>query len=129
MGKPNSCLFFVEKDAYLELWESLVFDMTVLESRLSEKELYKQIKAKFSTFNDHFEKLYYSQSNLRIEDESLRRNMRVSIREKFFNQYVTFFDKYSQIPFSKKKIDEYLKYKPATVENMVNVLFADKKGM
>ena len=34
----NPDIIFVEKDAYLELWESLVSDMTVLESRLSEKE-------------------------------------------------------------------------------------------
>ena len=98
--------------------------MTPVEINVNDKERHRQIKARFGGFVEEYEKLYFTHNRLQIEDDALRRDIRVSIREKFLNQYTTFFDTYSNVPFSKKRMNEYLKYKPAKIESMINELFS-----
>lgn len=114
----------VDKEAYLDIWGSLVAHLTPVETNVNEKERYRQMKIRFGGFVEQYEKIYFTHNRLQIEDDNLRRDMHVSIREKFLNQYTTFFDTYASVPFSKKKMNEYLKYKPAKIESMINELFS-----
>ena len=126
MSKDPNLVFLciLDKEAYLDIWGSLVVHMTPVEINVNDKERHRQIKARFGGFVEEYEKLYFTHNRLQIEDDALRRDIRVSIREKFLNQYTTFFDTYSNVPFSKKRMNEYLKYKPAKIESMINELFS-----
>ena len=41
----------------------------------------------------------------------------------FVPRYTRFFEKYSRYQFSKKNMDEYLKYPPSRIEKMLSALF------
>lgn len=46
------------------------------------------------------------------------------IRRVFLSRYKAFFDKYSRIQFSKKNMDNYLKYPPQKLDLLIGQLFA-----
>eukprot|EP00815_Leptocylindrus_aporus_P003993 CAMPEP_0116068550 /NCGR_PEP_ID=MMETSP0322-20121206/11730_1 /TAXON_ID=163516 /ORGANISM="Leptocylindrus danicus var. apora, Strain B651" /LENGTH=782 /DNA_ID=CAMNT_0003555687 /DNA_START=380 /DNA_END=2725 /DNA_ORIENTATION=+ len=112
-----------EKEEYLDIWGNLCIHLTPLEKLNNDKDLFKALKIRFGGFNEDFCKIYFSHNQLRIPDDNLRRNFLTSIRERFLNQYSTFYDQYSKVPFSKRKMGDYLKYPPTKVESMVNGLF------
>jgi len=112
-----------EKAAYLDIWQSLNEHIVQVESGITEKERNRLLKARFSGFIEGFERLYFTHNKLIVSDDSLCRDMRVLVKEKFLHRYSNFFETYSKVQFSKKKQDEYIKYKPEKVEGMINELF------
>jgi exocyst complex protein 7 len=54
----------------------------------------------------------------------LREMLQNDIRSVFLKRYKAFFDKYSRIQFSKKNMENYLKYSPQKIDTLVSQLFA-----
>jgi hypothetical protein len=64
------------------------------------------------------------QSNWRISSTDLRENVRKQLVSLVVPVYAEFFATYSSVHFSKKHMDEYLKYPPKNVENILMSLFS-----
>jgi len=120
------------KSAYLESWNVLNQHLT----KVNEKNLEYQsdkllslesgrlLKARFSGFNADFEKMYSLHSGLFVADAKLHSIIVKELEIVFFKRYKKFYDTYSKIQFSKKKMEEYLKYQPKVVERMLQTMYS-----
>mmetsp|Transcript_3892 Transcript_3892/g.5747 ORF Transcript_3892/g.5747 Transcript_3892/m.5747 type:complete len:118 (+) Transcript_3892:1085-1438(+) len=81
------------------------------------------IKERFKGYNDEFEHMYNIHNRLSVVDPGLRKELQGEVKKVFLKRYEKFYDKYSQYRFSKKKQNEYLKYAPQKVDNMLNSMY------
>ena len=125
-------VFDAERLKYLNLWEPLNDHTIMLEEKGNNisGEGSRLLKNRFTTFNDDFERIHSLHMELSVVDSSLRKNMQNEVKSTFFPKYQKFYEKYSAVRFSKKKQEEYLKYPPRRVEEMIGMLFevSDKKA-
>jgi exocyst complex component 7 len=127
-------LFESEKSKYLGHWEVLNTHLTSVEHDDLE---YKQndnilaldsgrlIKNRFSGFNEDFDDIYEDHKELSVVDPRLRDVLQKDVQKVFLPLYRTFYDKYSNIRFSKKHQSEYTKYSPYKLEEMIRQLYVD----
>jgi len=127
-------IFEAEKTKYVKHWEVLNSHLTSVDKseltyqggsdKLLSLESGRLIKARFSGFIEDFEKLYSVHQPLAVVDPKLRTMLQRDVMNVFYPRYTRFFEKYSRVQFSKKNMDQYLKYPPARVETMLSELFA-----
>eukprot|EP00563_Minutocellus_polymorphus_P000833 CAMPEP_0181031546 /NCGR_PEP_ID=MMETSP1070-20121207/6288_1 /TAXON_ID=265543 /ORGANISM="Minutocellus polymorphus, Strain NH13" /LENGTH=864 /DNA_ID=CAMNT_0023108927 /DNA_START=198 /DNA_END=2792 /DNA_ORIENTATION=- len=127
-------IFEAEKTKYVQHWEVLNSHLTSVDKnelsyqggsdKLLSLESGRLIKARFAGFIEDFEKLYSVHQPLAVVDPKLRTMLQRDVMNVFYPRYTRFFEKYSRIQFSKKNMDQYLKYPPARVETMLSELFA-----
>ena len=126
-------IFDVEKNKYVAHWEVLNRHLTAVDpSELSYKggsnellslESGRLLKTRFSGFIEDFEKTYMVHKELNVTDPKLRVMLQQDVINVFFPRYKRFFEKWSIIHFSKKNQDQYLKYPPPKIEDMMRELF------
>ena len=121
-------VFDAERLKYLNLWEPLNNHIVMLDEKGNNvsNEGSRLLKMRFTGFNEEFERLHSLHMELNVADASLRKNMQHEVKNVFFPRYQRFYDKYSAVRFSKKKQEEYLKYPPRRVEEMIAMLFKEK---
>ena len=127
-------IFEAEKTKYVQHWEVLNSHLTSVDKseltyqggsdKLLSLESGRLIKSRFAGFIEDFEKLYSVHQPLAVVDPKLRTMLQRDVMNVFYPRYTRFFEKYSRIQFSKKNMDQYLKYPPARVETMLSELFA-----
>jgi exocyst complex component 7 len=127
------CAVDSEQSKYLGHWEALNTHLTAVEA--SDLEYLKNdtlthesgrlIKQRFSGFNESFEKTYQLHKNLCVIDPRLRLQLQQGVTKVFLPRYRRFYDKYTKVKFSKKRQDEYTKYGPDKIEDMLNDMFVD----
>jgi Exo70 exocyst complex subunit len=83
----------------------------------------KLIKLKFSIFNATMEAWTSHQGEWRISNEFLRGSVKKDLTRKIVPMYTEFYDIYSQIRFSKKHMDQYLKFPPEDVDRIIQGFF------
>lgn len=126
-------IFETEKQKYLAHWEILNRHLTAVDEnelifqsgsdKLLSLESGRLLKSRFSGFIEDFEKIYAVHKALTVIDPKLRELLQVSVKGAFAPRYRKFFGKYSKIQFSKKNMDQYLKYPPQRVDAMVGELY------
>lgn len=118
-------VFDAERLKYLNLWEPLNSHIIMLDEKGNNvsNEGSRLLKLRFTGFNEEFERLHAVHMELSVVDASLRKNMQNEVKSVFFPKYERFYDTYSVVRFSKKKQEEYLKYTPQRVEEMIHMLF------
>lgn len=83
------------------------------------------LKARFSGFNDEFEKIYEKMhKGITVIDPKLRKKLGYDIQLVFLPNYIEFFDKYSKYQFSKKNQEEYLRFPPKKIRSMLQNMFS-----
>ncbi len=127
-------MFEHSKKKYLQNWEVLNNHLTnVSESDLSysnqEQKLLtlesgRLLKARFSGFNESFEKTYAMHKELTIIDPKLRAKLLEDVKMVFLPRYTDFFVNYSKYQFSKKNMEDYLQFPPAKIETMMASMFS-----
>jgi len=127
-------LFESEKGKYLGQWEALNTHLTSVEH--DELEYQKNetilsldsgrlIKSRFAGFNEDFERIFEEHQNLCVVDPRLRDLLQKEVAGVFIPNYRRFYEKYSKIRFSKKHQNEYTKYSPYKIEELLNQLYVD----
>lgn len=81
------------------------------------------LKARFSGFNDDFDSTFTTHNKFAITDAKVRSSLIEEVKDVFLSNYRTFYDKYSTYNFSKKNKEEYLRYDPNKVEELLDNLF------
>lgn len=84
----------------------------------------RQIKSRFTNFNTSLEEVYQHQKLFSVPDASLRQRLRQQAKDTVVRPYTTFFNKVSEIQFSKKHMEQYLRFPPKTVTTMLDDLFS-----
>jgi exocyst complex protein 7 len=122
-------VYDAERKKYLDLWEPLnQFSVMLAEKgNTVSNEGSRLLKTRFTGFNEEFEKFHNLHMGLSVADASLRRNLQNEVKGVFFPRYQRFYEKYSTVRFSKKKQEEYLKFPPEKVEQMIGELFNSEK--
>ena len=72
-----------------------------------------------------FERIFQEHKELCVVDPRLRDLLQQEVAGVFLPFYRKFYDKYSTIRFSKKHQNEYTKYSPLKIEELLNRLFVD----
>lgn len=119
-------VFDAERLKYLNLWEPLNSHIVMLDEKAGgniSNEGSRLLKMRFTGFNEDFERIHEAHMELSVVDASLRKNMQNEVKNVFFPKYQQFYEKYSNVRFSKKKQEEYLKFPPRKVEEMIGMLF------
>ena len=125
--------FESEKAKYLKYWEVLNRHLTEVDDRelsyqnkkdVLSLESGRLLKSRFSGFIEDFERVYSAHCNFTVIDPKLREMLQVDIRGVFLARYKSFFDKYSRINFSKKNMENYLKYPPQKLDQLIGQLFS-----
>eukprot|EP00581_Thalassiosira_minuscula_P005067 CAMPEP_0183746120 /NCGR_PEP_ID=MMETSP0737-20130205/66586_1 /TAXON_ID=385413 /ORGANISM="Thalassiosira miniscula, Strain CCMP1093" /LENGTH=852 /DNA_ID=CAMNT_0025981801 /DNA_START=106 /DNA_END=2664 /DNA_ORIENTATION=+ len=125
--------FESEKAKYLKYWEVLGRHLTDVDDRELNYQNNKDVlslgsgrllKSRFSGFIEDFERVYVVHRNFTVIDPKLREMLQGDIRDVFLSRYKAFFDKYSRIQFSKKNMENYLKYPPQKLDSLIGQLFA-----
>jgi exocyst complex protein 7 len=118
-------VFDAERLKYLALWEPLNNHTIMLDEKGNNisNEGSRLLKTRFTAFNEDFERIHALHMELSVVDTSLRKNMQNEVKGAFFPNYQKFYEKYSAVRFSKKKQEEYLKFPPRRVEEMIGMLF------
>mmetsp|Transcript_15238 Transcript_15238/g.29738 ORF Transcript_15238/g.29738 Transcript_15238/m.29738 type:complete len:849 (+) Transcript_15238:205-2751(+) len=128
-----SKIFDSEKAKYLTHWESLNKHLTAVDDKELNYQTNKDVlslesgrllKSRFSGFIEDFERVYVVHRDFTVIDLKLRDMLQRDIRRVFLARYKAFFDKYSRIQFSKKNMENYLKYPPQKVDSLIGQLFA-----
>lgn len=122
-----------EKAKYLGHWEALNTHLTAVgeleyqknDSNAISYDSGKLIKQRFSGFNEDFEKTYQLHKKLCIIDPRLRLTVQQDVAKVFLPRYRRFYEKYTKIRFSKKHQDEYTKYSPDKIEDMLTDMYVD----
>ena len=119
---------------YLQNWEALVKHLSPVSENELQYQNYEQkllslesgrlLKARFSGFNEDFEKTYALHKELTIIDPKLRKRLLQDLKGAFLPQYRDFYHDFSKYQFSKKNQDDYLKYPPKRVESMMADMFS-----
>lgn len=127
-------LFEVSRTKYLGYWDALKEHLTEVENgqlaysnsdqKLLTLESGRLLKARFSGFNDAFERIYESHRHLTVSDAKLRENLIADVKNTFLPKYEHFFTVYSKYQFSKKNMDDYLKYPPVKVAEMLSKMYS-----
>jgi len=122
-----------EKKKYLAQWTHInkhltsVNDAELIYAKPNEALLTldsgRLIKSRFSGFIHAFEMNYEVHKPLTVIDFKLRAMLQKDIKNEFLPKYTRFYEKYSKIQFSKKNMDEYLRYTPALVEEHIDDLY------
>jgi exocyst complex protein 7 len=127
-------LFESEKSKYLGHWEVLNTHLTSVEHDSLEYQKNdlilsldsgRLIKTRFNGFNADFETLFEDHKELCVVDPRLRDTLQKEVAGVFLPLYRIFYDKYSLIRFSKKHQNEYTKYSPYKIEEMLSLLYVD----
>lgn len=121
-----------EKRKYLAHWEQLNKHLASVDNnelsyqkeKVLSLESGRLIKGRFNGFNEDFERTFELHKQFSIIDSSLRATLVKDVKDVFLSRYKRFYDKYSRIQFSKKNMEQYLKYPPNKVDAMLNSLFA-----
>jgi len=125
--------FESEKAKYLSYWEVLNRHLTNVDDRelnyqnnkdVLSLESGRLLKSRFSGFIEDFERVYVVHRNFTVIDPKLREMLQGDIRRVFLSRYKAFYDKYSRIQFSKKNMENYLKYPPQKLDSLIGQLFA-----
>mmetsp|Transcript_23297 Transcript_23297/g.56206 ORF Transcript_23297/g.56206 Transcript_23297/m.56206 type:complete len:913 (-) Transcript_23297:68-2806(-) len=125
--------FESEKAKYLTYWDVLNRHLTQVDDRelnyqnnkdVLSLESGRLLKSRFSGFIEDFERVYVVHRNFTVIDPKLREMLQEDIRRVFLGRYKMFFDKYSRIHFSKKNMENYLKYPPQKLDSLIGQLFA-----
>ncbi|VEU44117.1 unnamed protein product [Pseudo-nitzschia multistriata] len=127
-------LFESEKGKYLGQWEALNTHLTIVEH--DELEYQKNdtilsldsgrlIKSRFSGFNEDFEQIFEEQKELSVVDPRLRDLLQKEVAGVFIPNYRKFYEKYTKIRFSKKHQNEYTKYSPQKIGELLKELYVD----
>ena len=125
--------FESEKAKYLTYWERLNRHLTDVDDRELNYQMNKDvlslesgrlIKSRFSGFIEDFERVYVVHRNFTVIDPKLRETLQGDIRRVFLSRYRVFFNKYSGVQFSKKNMNDYLKYPPQKLDSLIGQLFA-----
>ena len=82
------------------------------------------IKARFSSFNTSLEEIYQHQKQFSVPDASLRTRLREEAKAIVVEPYSNFYNKYSGVQFSKKHMEQYLKFPPKAVGTMIDELYS-----
>ena len=72
-----------------------------------------------------FERIFEEHKDLCVVDPRLRDLLQKEVAGVFLPNYRRFYDKYSKIRFSKKHQNEYTKYSPYKIEELLNQLYVD----
>lgn len=125
--------FESEKAKYLTHWEILNRHLTDVDDRelnyqnnkdVLSLESGRLLKSRFSGFIEDFERVYVVHRLFTVIDPKLRELLQGDIRRVFLSRYNMFFNKYSKIQFSKKNMENYLKYPPQKLDSLIGQLFA-----
>ena len=84
----------------------------------------RQIKTRFTSFNTSLDDIYQHQKIYSVPDSSLRQRLRQQAKDAVLGPYTEFFNKVSEIQFSKKHMDQYLRFPPKTVSTMLDELYS-----
>ncbi|XP_067914666.1 exocyst complex component 7 isoform X2 [Heterodontus francisci] len=90
-------------------------------TKLKDKER-QAIKDRFKAFNDGLEELCKIQKSWAIPDKEQRDKIRRSQKENVTVAYRVFWQRYSNVPFT-KNTEKYIKYRVEQVEEMIEKLF------
>jgi len=120
-----------EKQKYFSMWEELNKFLSSVDNNALEYQKDnvlsldsgRVIKSRFSGFNENFERMYEFHKNLSVADEHLRASMITGVKQVFLPKYKNFYDKFSKVQFSKKNMEQYLKYQPQKIDSMLNTLY------
>lgn len=124
-----------EKAKYLCTWEQLNTHLTAVAS--AELEYQKNdstvlshdsgrlIKQRFSGFNEDFEMTYGLHLKLCVIDHRLRIQLQQDVSGVFLPRYRRFYEKYTKIRFSKKHQEEYTKFSPDKIDDMLLEMYVD----
>lgn len=82
------------------------------------------VKAKFAAFNKAMEEIYTHQRGFSVPDRGLREKLREEAKTTLLPSYTAFYDKFKGIQFSKKHMEQYLRFSPETVAKMVEELYS-----
>jgi hypothetical protein len=82
------------------------------------------VKARFAAFNTAMEGIYTHQKGFSVPDGGLRGRLREEAKMTLLPSYTAFYEKFQGTQFSKKHMDQYLRFPPATVGKMVEELYA-----
>jgi len=124
-----------EKSKYLAHWEVLNAHLTAVgsdelefqknDSSALTHDSGKLIKNRFSGFNEDFERTCALHKKLCIIDPRLRLTLQQDVISAFLPRYRRFYDKYTKVKFSKKKQEEYTRYSPEKIEEMLEDMYVD----
>ena len=84
---------------------------------------HRLLKAKFAIFNTGLDALLGQQGEWRVSSSILRESLSSQLVGRVSQSYTPFFQTYSTVKFSKKHMEEYLKYTPAQVESNLKGFF------
>jgi exocyst complex component 7 len=84
----------------------------------------RQIKSRFTAFNDGLDAVYQNQKLLAVPDMALRQQLRQEAKDTVMAPYTAFFTRFSEVQFSKKHMEQYLRFPPRTVSTMIDELFS-----
>jgi exocyst complex protein 7 len=127
-------LFESEKNKYLGHWEHLNTHLTSVESddleyqkgdNVLSLDSGRLIKSRFNGFNDDFDRVYDEHKELAVVDPRLRGLLQREVAAVFLPLYRNFYHSYSKIRFSKKHQNEYTKYSPYKIEEMLSDLYVE----
>jgi exocyst complex protein 7 len=81
------------------------------------------IKTRFTSFNDGLEQIYQHQKHFAVPDAGLRARLRQDAKDVVLPPYTAFFTRFSTVQFSKKHMEQYLRFPPKTVGTMLDELY------
>jgi hypothetical protein len=79
----------------------------------------------FLCLYEDFDRIFEEHKDLCVVDPRLRDLLQKEVAGVFLPNYRRFYDKYSKIRFSKKHQNEYTKYSPYKIEEMLIELYVD----
>jgi exocyst complex protein 7 len=77
------------------------------------------LKSKFDGFNTAFDAMHATLAASSVPDPTLRRQLMDYPLRTLLPRYTEFYGKYSQVQFSKKHMDKYLRYTPETLQALL----------
>ena len=89
--------------------DALAFDERY-ESTTDKSASGRLIKARFSAFNSGLEALLAQQGAWRISSASLRNDMGKQLADTVIPSYTRFYEQYSTVNFSKRHMDQYVRF-------------------
>jgi exocyst complex protein 7 len=72
-----------------------------------------------------FERIFEEHKELSVVDPRLRDLLQKEVAGSFLPLYRKFYEKYSKIRFSKKHQEQYTKYSPFKIEELLSKLYVD----
>jgi exocyst complex protein 7 len=124
-----------EKSKYLLHWEALNTHLTAVaskdleyqknDSNVLSHDSGRKIKKRFDDFNVDFERTNALHQKLCVIDPRLRLELQKDVMSVFLPRYRRFYEKYTKIRFSKKHQEQYTKYHPDVIEEMLGNLYVD----